>query len=357
MRAALRSVAVRLGAEARGNDWYTRHRPEVVAAAADKGLARAFSADGGRTGTFDAEMARYADDPFRGAKVRWLLGPGQTALGLELEAAREALELAPGPVDLLLCASWLPETFVAPGDAVRLARALDLRGPAYNVESACSSGTACLQLAEAMVAAGRCRRVLVVTSSTNSRHTDPGGTLGWISSDAAAAFVVEPAVGGEGVLGAFVENTAETCGVFEHELQVDAGGQACVRMVVGAAGGRPLREASSPERVRRLCLAALDRAGVSVDDVAYWGFSTPLAWFHALCVGALGIHPERTLDLFPRFANLGATFPAFLLERGLAEGKVRDGDVVVLFTMGSVSSSGATVLRAGDLRFAASGGA
>ncbi len=354
-RAAIWSVAVRRGGERRTNDWYLAHRPEVLATAREKGLARAFSTTDGteRSSGFDAEMARYADDPFRGAQVRWLLAPGETALGLEEEVARAAIALAgldARDVDAILCASWLPERFVAPGDAVLLARALGVTAPAYNVESACSSGTACLQLAQALVVAGTFRRVLVVLSSTNSRHTDPAGTLGWISSDAAAAWVVGPARDDrEGLLGSYAENTAETCGVFEHALQVGADGRPCVRMAVGPAGGRPLREASSPALVRRLCAAALERAGVAPEQVVYWGFSTPLAWFARLCVRALEIDPARTIDLFPRYANLGAPFPAFLLHHGLAEGKVRAGDLVVLFTMGSVSSSGATVLRAGPI--------
>ncbi len=355
IRAAIRSVAVRRGGERRDNAWYAEHRPEVLAAATERGLARAFSsADGtARSAGFDAEMARYAEDPFRGAKVRWLLAPGETALGLSLAASRAALELAgaaPGEVDLVLAASWLPEKFVAPGDAVELVRALGVRAPGYNVESACSSGTAGLELARAVVEAGLYRRVLVALSSTNSRHTDPRGTLGWISTDAACAFVVEAARSdGEGLLASHVENTAETCGVFEHALALDEDGRPCVRMVVGEAGTRALRESSGPDTVRRICLAALDRAGLSPADVAFWGFSTPLAWFSSLATRALELDPERTLDLFPRYANLGAPFPGFLLHHGLAEGKVRPGDLVVLFTIGSVSSAGATVLRAGRI--------
>lgn len=358
MKAAIWSVATRHGAVRRENDWYREHRPEVVAAASEKGLARAFNTEGATDGSasFDGAMRKYAGDPFRGATVRWLLGEGQTALGLELDAARAALALsgvAVGEIDLVLVSSWLPEHFVAPGDAVFLARALGTGVAAYNVESACSSGTACLQLAHAMVASGGARRVLVVLSSTNSRHTSSRDTLGWISSDTAAAWVIGPSRdGAEGLLGSYAENTADTCGVFTHELRVEDGA-ACVRMEVGPAGGRPLREATSPTLVRRLCTNALQRAGVRADEVAYWGFATPLAWFSGLCVEALGLDPARTIDLFSRYGNVGAPFPAFALHHGLAEGRARPGDIALLFTMGSVSSSGASVVRLGEVAWEA----
>ena len=38
----LRSLSVRLGGETRDNDWYRLHKADEVAAATERGLARAF---------------------------------------------------------------------------------------------------------------------------------------------------------------------------------------------------------------------------------------------------------------------------------------------------------------------------
>ena len=241
---ALRSIGVRLGSEARDNAWYQQHRPAEFAAETERGLARAFQRADGTAASrgFDDAMAAYLSDPFRGARLRHVLAPGETCLGLELAAAQDALDAAglrAGDLDVILCASWLPERFVAPGDAVFLARALGVEIPAWNLETACSSALALLQVAEGLLAAGSYRRALLVCSSTNSRQTDD--TLGWISSDVAAAAVVEAPVGDEGLLGAMMVYTAATCGVFENALEA-VDGRGVVRRRVGAEGARALRE-------------------------------------------------------------------------------------------------------------------
>ena len=64
---------------------------------------------------------------------------------------------------------------------------------------------------------------------------------------------------------------------------------------------------------------------------------------------ALEIDPERTIDLFPRYANVGAPFPLVHLYAAAREGRVRAGDLVMIYTVGSTSSAGATVLRAGPM--------
>jgi 3-oxoacyl-[acyl-carrier-protein] synthase-3 len=343
----------------RDNEYYQRHYPALVAAAHQKSLAKAFSTtkEDAAQLPFDAEMAQYMSDPFRGAVSRRVLGPAETVLTLEVGAAQDALaaaKLSATEIDLILCASWLPNDFVAPGDAVWIAGALGVEVPAWNIETACSSGLACIQLAHALIASGQFRRALVVVSSTNSRQALPDDTLGWISSDGAAAWVMEAAAEGSqaGVLGAFMLNTAQTCGVFQHALVPDGAGGAHVRMQVGERGSRALRETSGPEMVARCCREAATRAGVRIEDVDFFAFSTPLAWFSSLCVGALGIDPAKTLNLFPRFANLGAPFPGFNLYFGAHEGKVKPGDLVMIYTVGSVSSAGALALRWGDVALA-----
>jgi 3-oxoacyl-[acyl-carrier-protein] synthase-3 len=347
IRAAVRAVAVQFRAERRTNDWYRAHQPDRVAKAEASGLARAFSIEGEATGSFDRAMAAYVADPFRGATTRFVLGPGETCLDLELRAARAALEASGDPsFDLLLCTSWLPERFVAPGNAVFHAAALGTQAPAYNVETACSGASACLQLAHGMVQSGLHRRVLCVASSTNSRQAR--GSLGWISSDVAAAVVVEGARDGEGLLGACMTNTAATNDVFVNELVVEDD-RAVVRMRVGDHGAAALRQGSGAELVRATCLEALSRAGVRLDAIDYFAFSTPLAWSAQMSADALGVDPSRTIDLFARYANVGAPFPFVHLHEAARAGRIPPGALVLVFTVGSTSSAGAVVLRMGPM--------
>lgn len=351
---AIRSLGVRFGAERRTNDWYAEHTPEALAAVRERALEKAFSLSGtdATSAGFDNPMKRYVGDPFRGAKVRYKLGPGEDSRTLEYDAARDALlaagidpDGAPG-IDAILVASWLPENWVAPGNAAYLAGRLGTLAPAFNIETACSSGIAGMELAEGLIAVGRYQRVLLVLSNTVSRQAEDSNSLSWISSDVAAAVILEAAPEAT-IVSSAMENTSSTCDVFVHHLVPGADGPR-LEMAVGPKGAKPLRDHSGPELVRRLCGRALDRAGVGIDDLGFFGCSTPLAWFAEICSGALGVPSERVNDLFPRTGNVGLPFPLLHLYLARADGRLRPGELGLLYTIGSTSTVGAMVVRGGE---------
>ena len=347
------SIGVRYGREVRTNDYYRREQPEALARATERGLARAFNTEGGdsRSAGFDHAMSRYLTDPFRGATVRHKLAPDETSISLEADAARDALGAAqaePGDIDLVLCSSWLPENYVAPGNGVYLAKELGLSAPAINLETACSSGLAALEMADSLLSTGRHRKVLVVLSNTVSRQAGDANTLSWISSDIAAAAVLEASPEHTLVRSVAMENTAETCGCFVHELHPLDDGRTQVRMTVGPAGTRALRATSGPEMVQRLCSQALERAGRTIDDIVLFACSTPLAWFSELCREAMAADLSQMQDLFPQMGNAGLPFPLVHLHHAAAAGRLKPGDQVLIYTVGSVSSAGAMVLEVGD---------
>lgn len=351
MSARIRSIGVRYGGERRDNAWYAEHCADVLRRQAEQRLSRVFSTQGGDAASqpFDNQMQRYTDDPFRGAVIRYKLRAHETSLTLEEDAARDALDaagLTAADIDVILVASWLPQDFVAPGNAVFLARQLGIPAPAFNIETACSSGIAGLELAEGLLAVGRYRRVLLVLSNTVSRQADDQNTLSWISSDTAAAVILEASAEGD-ILGSQMENTAGTAGVFVHRIGAGPCGPQ-VRMELGQVDGHALRANSGPELVQRLCRGALARAGVRLDQIQMVGCSTPLAWFASLCREALGVDEDRAVDLFPRLGNAGLPFPAIHLHHAVAEGRLEPGGLALLFTVGSTSSAGAMVVRAGD---------
>ena len=129
--------------------------------------------------------------------------------------------------------------------------------------------------------------------------------------------------------------------------------------IVIARSGRPVARLVALELARARRRLGLARGQVTIaddfddipEDLSDW--TRGARRFSGLCVEALGIDPARTLDLFSRYGNVGAPFPAFALHHGLAEGRARPGDIALLFTMGSVSSSGASVVRLGEVAWQA----
>lgn len=352
-RSGIVSLAVDFPAMVRTNDyWRTRH-PDVVASAADRALARMWVANPDEThapaAIFDEEMAPYLNDPFRGAVERRALAESETILSVEARVARNALAKAgirPQDVDLLISSAFVTD-YLGIGHAAYLAKELAIGGTAWNLETACSSGIEAVRTANALVRSGEHKTVLVVVSCMYSRVSDPEDTITWSVGDGAAAFVVRAGSDGAEVLGARMKHTGDTCGAMYFESVPDrAGGQLVMR--ASREGGKHLREASA-NYLLECCHGALEAANVRLEDIAFFAFNTPTAWYAKFCARALGVSFERTIDTFPRYGNMGPVLMPVNLYEAARQGRVNKGDLVLLYSIGSVASAGAMVVRWGDV--------
>ncbi len=348
----IRSLSVSFPSVVRTNDYWRGKYPAQVAKAATKSLARVFSPNETSVGSreFDLEMQPYVDDPFRGTLERRILGPGETSVSIEATAVKHALAAAhvpPSHIDAMIVVSFIPDT-LGPGNAAYLARALELSCAAWNMESGCTGAIVALENAVALVRSGAYRSVLVVVSCTYSRIVDEADSLAWFLADGAGAYLVERVPDGEGVLGIKVQNTSATCGAFLLEMVKDDGGEPALKVRPGPDGGRLIRDTSGPY-LRACCEGACATAGVSTDDIDFFVFNTPVAWHHTFGARVLGVDPSRTMTTYPRYANIGPALMPVNLFHAAHEGRIKKGDLVLCYAVGSVSTAGAAVLRWGDV--------
>jgi 3-oxoacyl-[acyl-carrier-protein] synthase-3 len=349
----IRSLAVSFPNVVRTNEYWRSRYPEAVAGAQEKSLARLFSAKeaGAPTDAFDVEMGPYTSDPFRGTVERRALAPGENSLHIERRAAEGALaaaNMAPGEVEAVMVASIIPNT-LGTGNAAHLTRQMGMTVPAWNVESGCCGFMVAMQTATALVRAGEYENVLVAASSSYSHLVDDTDSLSWFLADGAGAALIGEVPEGEGVLGSKFIGTQETCNAFVFEPVPDGKGGARVRMRAGEeSAGRMMRERSEPQL--RLCVdGALRAAGVTLDDIKFFVVNTPTAWFARFCARALGVDPERTISMYPTYGNMGVALTTANLYHAAAAGKMRRGDLVLVYAVGSISTAGATVMRWGDV--------
>jgi 3-oxoacyl-[acyl-carrier-protein] synthase-3 len=346
MHAVPSALAVALPERVITNAFFRERYPDVVRTVEDRVLGKLWrSAAEGAASRFDQAMAPYLGDPFRGVVERRWLADGESALDLETRAAKRALTLAETDergVDLIICSSFFPDQLDV-GNASFLAQRLGVTCPAWNLESACSSSLVALETASALVHAGVHRRVLCVTSCCYSRISPPEDTLSWGNGDGAAAFVVERSADERcGMLGFHSLSTNVTCGAIASTWQGDR-----LLMKTTEAAGRLLRDTAEP--FLRTCVdGALDKAGVSIDDIGLFVCNTPTAWYTAFCADVLGIAHERTVNVHARVANVGPV----LLPANLAHvaDRIEPGKLVLLYAVGSVSNASAAVVRWPRLR-------
>ena len=347
----IRSLAVSFPSIRRKNDYYREKYSELVAQAEQKSLARVFSLAGSTpSNEFDLEMMPYLKDPFRGTVERRVLGSGESSLSLEHRAARDALDaakLSPDDVELMLVASIWPEQ-IGFGNAAFLARQLGLQSSAWNLDASCGSTPVALQTACALVQAGAYRNVLVVISCTYSRFVDEDDTLSWCFGDGAGAIVVGSLEPNQGILGTKAVNTSVLCDQFFFKLTEDEQGNPRLCLQAAKGTNRVISE-TAVGLLRTCCEGAVAAAGVTLEQIDFFIFNTPTAWFARFCTRVLGIDPERTIDLYPRYANIGPTLTLANLYHAAQLGKIRENDLVLLYGFGAASAAAATVMRWGDV--------
>jgi 3-oxoacyl-[acyl-carrier-protein] synthase III len=349
----LRSLAINFPQTIRTNDYWLEKFPDSMAQTKQRRVGIPQSADLIPTPSgidlWLQEVTPYLADPFRGSVQRRVLAADESSLRLECQAARSALtaaNLTAEDVDLAIVSSLFPSD-VGPGLATHLSRQLGLRCPAWNLESTCASALIALQTAQAFLQTGVYRQILIVVSHIGSQAVNEADTLSWSMGDGAGAMVVGLSPTDRGILSTTVLPTIATCGAYIHELTIDAQGQP--RLQTGTGENVSSLAETAADLVRQCCQAAVAAAGVSLDRIDYFAFNTPTAWYASVCAKALGIDPERVIDLYPIYANIGPVFPIANLYHAAVAGKIRSGDLVLVYANGAGATATATVIRWGDV--------
>lgn len=344
----------------RGNDyWPSSFKPTDDAKRRKDFLAIERAPDGEKNPIapeIAAAMARFAGDPFWGARKRHVIDDEMNTSDMEAEAARRAMRQAgvrPDEIDLVIVHSLTPDQLM-PSNAPALQAKLELtNAAAWSLDVSCASFQPQLLTAAALIRSGVYRRILLVQSQAGSRvidYTTPGSTA---LGDAATAAVVGEVPQGYGLLA----NWTRTDGSLREGV-----------VIAPTAGGEPQRRwwdkdrgttcfttfdarvgksagLRSTEFCREACLGALANAGLGIDDVALYVGNQSLGWLVDACRRALGLPEEKTMDTFAEVANIGAPAILFNLERAHRAGKLKDGDVVLMYSPGAGFTRAAAVYR------------
>ncbi|MEM6454447.1 MAG: 3-oxoacyl-[acyl-carrier-protein] synthase III C-terminal domain-containing protein [Acidobacteriota bacterium] len=303
---------------------------------------------------YSRAKAPYMNDPFCGTKQRRCLRPGERVLDLELDAVDKALkaaELTLDDIDLIISTVFPSQEFGL-GGAAFLARALDYKGAAWNLESACASGTIAWQTAKSLIATHQHERVLVVTSCLYSNATPMEDPLSWGVGDATLCAIIGRVPEGEGILSGYNLNTGSTCGAIFYDIDQRENGDPYYRLKTNDAAAKAIKDVTV-DYVRKVCQGAVERAGMTLADVDCFAFTTPLAWSAPFFAEVLGVPPERTINTFPLYANIGPAGAGMNLFHAAAWSKIKPGMNVCVYSPGSVASCAAVVMRWGNVALGA----
>ncbi len=260
---------------------------------------------------------------------------GGTTTGLAIEAAQAALASSgrvPGDIDNVLLATTTPDGLV-PGSAPTVQHGIGMHGGAVDLNAACSGFVYGLVAAAGLIAVGS-GPVLLVGSETLSRITDMDDRkIAILVGDGAGAVVLEPVDGP----GALLSWNLNSDGSLKHLLKCDHGAtlymdgkevfRRAVRLVVDSAQ------------------RALADAGLTPDDISLFvPHQANLRIIHAACQ-RLGIPEERTAVVIHRYGNTSSASIPLALHDAIENGRVHEGDHLLLSGFGGGMTWASAVLR------------
>jgi 3-oxoacyl-[acyl-carrier-protein] synthase-3 len=304
-----------------------------------------------------AAMAALGDDRFFGARKRHVIDDDTEASDVEAEAGRRALRDAgvrPDEIDLVIVHSLVPDLLL-PSNAPAVQAKCELTNAvAWSLDVSCASFQPHLVTATALIRQGVFKKVLLVLSQMGSRVADFGSSASTALGDGAAAVVLGELPEGHGLLGHWMRTDGKLrdgvvfaqlapSGEPHRKWWKEKVGPTCFSSFdpeSGKAGG--LR---STEFCKEACDGALAAAGLTIDDVALYVGSQSLGWLVDACRRKLGLPWERAIDTFPEVGNVGAVAIPFNLERAAKDGRLKNGDVVLMYSPGAGLTRAAAVYR------------
>ena len=303
----------------------------------------------------NAELAEQVDTTDEwivertGIRFRHIAGPGETTATLAADACRAALAAAgtsAQDIDLIVLATATPDqTFPATATKVQAMLGID-DCVAFDVAAVCSGFLYAVQVADAMLRSGVQRRALVIGAETFSRILDwEDRTTCVLFGDGAGAIVLEAQEsadeGGRGVLA----TRLHADGRHNELLYVDGGPSTTGTVGKLRMKGREVFR-HAVVNLAAVMQESLVVAGLSSDQVDWVVPHQANARILDATARKLGLPPEKVVVTVDQHANTSAASVPLALDTAVRDGRIREGQIVVLEAMGGGFTWGAAVLRA-----------
>jgi len=261
---------------------------------------------------------------------------GGSTIGLSVESGRQALEMSgldPLRIDALVLATTTPDKQW--GNAAAVQNELGMRCGAFDVNAACSGFVYGLVTGHGLIAMGA-DRVLVIGTDTLSRITDwdDRGTAP-LFADGSGAVVLESVEGPGQLLGWDLDADGSLLSI----LQAEVGG--FIRMEGKEVFRRAVRiMVDSAEK-------SMAHAGITADDVALIvPHQANVRIIDAACE-RLHIPIDRAAVVLDKTGNTSSASIPLALADALDNGRVSNGDLVLMVGFGGGMTAASCVLRWG----------
>jgi len=284
-----------------------------------------------------------------GIRERRIAAEGEKTSDMAIKAARAALAAAgvdAQAIDLIVLATSTPDnTF--PASAVSVQAALGItQGAAFDLQAVCSGFVFSLASVDGLLRTGTFKRALVIGSETFSRILDwTDRSTCVLFGDGAGAVVVEaqPQPGTPQDRG-ILTSQLRSDGRYKSKLYVDGGPSSTGTVGHLRMEGRTVFK-HAVAMITDVIEGAFKATGFTADDIDWFVPHQANKRIIDESARRLGIPPEKIIFTVEKHGNTSAASIPLALSAGVADGRIKRGDLLLLEAMGGGFTWGATLLR------------
>ena len=288
-----------------------------------------------------------------GINERRIAAPDQATSDLAAKAAGQALAaagVAPAEIELIVVATSTPDT-IFPSTACLVQERLGMKKSvgAFDLAAACSGFVHALTVASQFIAAGACKRALVIGAETMSRVVDweDRGTA-VLFGDGAGAIVLGPVDPGQGILATRLYSD----GASGPNLLIPAGGSRRPASRETLDGRLHYVQMNGREVFKfavRIIVEStkevITAAGLNIEDIDCLAPHQANIRIIEPAVKRLGLPMEKVLINVDRFANTSSASIPIALAEAVQDGRLKAGDHVVMVGFGGGLVWGAAAVK------------
>ncbi|MEP0944293.1 MAG: beta-ketoacyl-ACP synthase III [Rhizobiaceae bacterium] len=284
-----------------------------------------------------------------GIEQRYIAEDDETTASLGEAAAREAMADAGVTVDdidmIILATSTPNNTF--PATAVNIQNRLGMKhGAAFDMQAVCSGFVYAVTTADSFIKAGQAKRILVIGAETFSRILDwEDRTTCVLFGDGAGAIVLEAQEGvgmsnDRGVLTSHLRSD----GSHREKLYVD-GGPSTTQTVghLRMQGKEVFKHAVA--MITDVIEAAFEATGLTAEDIDWFIPHQANRRIIDASAKKLNIASEKVVLTVNQHGNTSAASIPLAIDVARKDGRLKEGDLVLLEAMGGGFTWGAVLVR------------
>ncbi|MFH1963029.1 MAG: beta-ketoacyl-ACP synthase III [bacterium] len=274
-----------------------------------------------------------------GIRERRIALPETTASDLGVPASIAALQSAginPEDVDLIIAATSTPD-MIFPSTACFIQNKIGAsRAACFDLSAACTGFSYALEVGRQFIATSTYKTALIVGAEVISKvldWTDRNTCV--LFGDGAGAAVLQPVADNYGILSTNLGADGRLASILELPV---AG---CIRM-----SGREVFKVAVNTMIEAV-EKVLDSAGILQEDVSLLIPHQANIRIIEAMGKRLNIPQEKVFVNLQKYGNVSAGSTIIALDEAVKQGRVVDGDIIVIVTFGGGLTWGATVIRWG----------